>query len=167
MIFGKSLFESVLKRIEEEAPEEAPPEETSARIRGLSTGFVAPAMEGVSVSLHRIDGAYLENGADIDDTSAAAEPPAPPVEPEAPDPAEPPPHLLRLLPAEIAEDLGLVADDTIASLQEKRRSFARVNHPDRVHAAHRHLANERMTVANLLVDKAIARIGVIGRLGLR
>jgi hypothetical protein len=173
MIAGKSLFESLLDRMDEEIPEAAEEEEVSARIRGLSTGFVAPAMEGVSVSLHRIDGAYLENTGED-----AAEKPGfpPPTETEALDPvpepiAEPsppplPPHLLRQLPAEIAEDLGIKANDTVAILQERRRAFARTNHPDRMHEVHRGLANQRMTTANLLIDQAISRLAAMARLGL-
>ena len=166
MIAGKSLFESLLDRLDEEKPEEEEPEAVSARIRGLSTGFVAPAMEGVSVSLHRIDGAYLENvGEEI--APSPAEPEQDPDITEEPSIPEMPPHLLRQLPAEIAEDLHLSTTDTIAILQEKRRAFALANHPDRVHEAHRSLANERMTLANLLIDKAIARIHAMERLGLR
>lgn len=170
MIPGRSLFESLLDRLDEEKPADDAPETVSARIRGLSTGFVAPAMEGVSVSLHRIDGAYLENnGEDIETPSpeqatATIEEPHRVEEPPIP---EPPPHLSRQLPAEIAEDLRLSADDSVAVLQEKRRAFARANHPDRVHEAHRALANQRMTLANLLIDKAIARLNALERLGLR
>lgn len=166
MITGKSLFESLLDRLDEEKPEDEEPDVLSARIRGLSTGFVAPAMEGVSVSLHRIDGAYLENiGEDIAPAPPEDEaPPAPAEEPALPEPA---PYLLRQLPAEIAEDLQLSPSDTIAALHEKRRSFALANHPDRVHETHRALATVRMTLANLLIDKAIARIAAMERLGLR
>lgn len=167
MIAGKSLFESLLDRLEEEKPEEEEPEAVSARIRGLSTGFVAPAMEGVSVSLHRIDGAYLENIGEETTPPPAAEPEPEPPAAEEPAAPEPPAHLLRQLPAEIAEDLHLSPTDTIAILQEKRRAFALANHPDRAHETHRALANERMTLANLLIDKAIARINAMERLGLR
>lgn len=167
MIAGKSLFESLLDRIGEEKPDDGGDNPPSARIRGLSTGFVVAALEGVSIPLHRIDDAYLDhddqNGAQaIPASEVVAKPdtdrdPAPDSlpEPALPDPK---PHLLRLLPDEIAADLGLTPLDTIASLQDKRRAFARANHPDRVHEVHRHLANERMTVANLLIDRAIARL---------
>lgn len=175
MIAGKSLFESLLDRMDEEMPEATEEEEVSARIRGLSTGFVAPAMEGVSVSLHRIDGAYLENtGEDAAEKPVITPPGAAEGEPldPVPDPiAEPspppvPPYLLRQLPAEIAEDLGIKANDTVAILQERRRTFARANHPDRMHEVHRGLANQRMTTANLLIDQAISRLTAMARLGL-
>lgn len=174
MIAGKSLFESMLDRMDEEMPDDAEEEEVSARIRGLSSGFVAPAMEGVSVSLHRIDGAYLEN-VEVDAPEQPAvvaplEPISEPLEPIAEPEASPPPvppHLFRQLPTEIACDLKLSAADTIATLQEKRRTFARSNHPDRMHETHRGLANDRMTTANLLIDQAIARLAAMERLGLR
>lgn len=174
MISGKSLFNALLDRIGEERSENSGDDPPSARIRGLSTGFVVAALEGVSLPLHRIDNAYLDHGNETGqptartseilantntELDAASDPPAEPAVPE------PQPHLLRLLPDEIAADLGLTPLDTIAVLHDKRRTFARVNHPDRVHEAHRHLANERMTVANQLIDRAIARLSAGSRAG--
>nr|WP_316655381.1 hypothetical protein [uncultured Gellertiella sp.] len=164
MLFGTSLFASVLKRIEDEEP---PPdeEELTHRIRGLSTGFVAPAMEGVSVSMARVDDAYL--ALQPEETGMAQA--APPV-PEAPAETVPPPlpaFLARIRPNEIAADLGLGPKDTAADLNERRRAFARDNHPDIVHPAHRIAATERMMIANLLIDRALARIAAMERFGLR
>ncbi len=163
MLFGQSLFESVLTRLEEEQPVVEEAQADAPRIRGLSTGFVAPAFEGVSVSLHRIDGAYL----DLSDETLQA-----PVEDPEPIPealSAPPPlpaHLARQLPAEIAEDLGLTPSDSVEMLGERRRLFARQNHPDVVHPAHREAANLRMMTANLLIDQAISRLLASRRLGL-
>lgn len=168
MLFGRSLFETVLTRMEEEAPPPAPPEPDAARIRGFTSGFVTEAMEGISVSLHRIDGAYRdfaedEDGVFPDQGGTIATPQPMPVDDAPP---QMPTHLQRLLPAEIAEDLGLSASDTLEGLSEKRRLFARANHPDIVHSAHREAANLRMTTANLLIDRAIARIEASRKLGL-
>ncbi|MNL55295.1 hypothetical protein D3C87_1786950 [compost metagenome] len=84
-------------------------------------------------------------------------------EPEAsvpePDP-EPPAHLTRLSPDEIAADLGLKSNDTLPVLAEKRRAFARLNHPDGVNPAFRDMATTRMKLANLMVDEAIRRLSL-------
>ncbi len=83
-----------------------------------------------------------------------------PTEPFFPPPPEPqiPPHLLRLTLAEISEDLALDSDDTVQILQDKRRAFARKNHPDGFSEFYRDKANIRMTVANLMVDEALRRL---------
>lgn len=165
-MFGKSLFESVLSRVEAEREEEEARPEPSARIRGFSSGFVIEAMEGISVSLARPDDAYLAFGND------QPAPPAPPPETEAEhstvtEMPSMPPWLSRQLPREIAEDLKLSPKDTIADLQEKRRSFARANHPDVIHPAYRELATNRMTTANLLIDTEIRKIETMRALGIR
>lgn len=165
MLFGRSLFDSVLTRLEEETPTPEEREEESTRIRGFTSGFVAPAMEGVSVSLHRIDDAYRDLAAEAEAESLSD--PEPVFNDGVQD--QPPPlpaHLARQLPAEIAEDLGLRPDDTLDVLAERRRFFARSNHPDIVHPAHREAATSRMMTANLLVDRAIARIEASRKLGL-
>lgn len=165
MLFGKSLFESVLTRLEEEAPEIPPEEPDTHRIRGFSTGFVANAMEGVSVSMARIGGAYLEMQPDeliLEANSKEADEPQIEVGPP-PVPA----HLCRTNPDEIADDLNIGLDDCIADLQEKRRAFARDNHPDIVHPDHRAAASIRMTVANQLIDDALRRLGAMNRLGVK
>lgn len=164
MLFGRSLFESVLTRMEEESP---PPEEVEVeapRIRGFTTGFVTPAMEGISVSLHRIDGAYRDLADDAE--SPVATPETIPVAVAEPVPPPLPAHLSRQLPEEIAADLGLTEGDTLDMLAERRRIFARANHPDIVHPAHRDAAHLRMTTANLLIDRAIARLHARRELGL-
>ena len=170
MLFGKSLFESVLNRIEEETPAPVVEEDVSHRIKGLSTGFVTDSMEGISVSMARIGEAYLDlepgEGFEkpVEEPVPATEAPTP-QEPEAPPPH--PPHLLRIKPAEIAADLGISADDTTTSLQEKRRHFSKHNHPDVVHPTHRLAATQRMMIANLLIDEAQRRLAAMERLGMR
>jgi len=79
-------------------------------------------------------------------------PPVPEEEPVMPD------HLLRLLPEEIAEDLALSPSDGVARLNEKRRLFAKFNHPDGVHEDFRDNATIRMTIANLMIDEALRRL---------
>lgn len=193
MLFGKSAFQSILTRLDHEAPEEetvAAP--SSFRIAGLNSSFAAPVAAAETVT--RASHAYLDlagdeaspaggpdrepdqgqnQGQDREpdrgQTRNAAPPdgrvaaertasrtmqrPDPPAMPR-PDPLVMPPHLLRQTEAEVAEDLGLRPTDTAEALAEKRRAFARLNHPDGIHPAFRREATLRMTLANMLVDRA-------------
>lgn len=153
MLFGKSLFQSVVDRLGEEAEDEAPATEPAFRIGGLSTSFVAPTAEpsGEEAPLpsdQRID-AYLFLMPDDEEN--------PEPEPEPPAPPQPPAWLGRLSLEEITEDLGLDPADDREKLQARRRSFARENHPDRVAVDHRAAATTRMKIANRLIDEAIRR----------
>ena len=64
----------------------------------------------------------------------------------------------RLSPADVAKDINLLASDTPAELQSKRRRFARLNHPDRTPAEWREAATTRMKIANHLVDEALRAV---------
>ena len=154
MLFGQSVFQSVLERLkaEEETAEEA---EAPARHRvaGLGTGFAFDVMEGVSVASQRIGEAYFDN-LDLD-AAGFVEKPAPLPEPE---PAMPD-HLTRTAPQEVAAELAISAADTPLTLSEKRRTFARANHPDGVALPFRDNATKRMMLANLLIDEALRRLG--------
>ncbi|KKX30257.1 hypothetical protein [Rhizobium sp. LC145] len=154
MLFGQSVFQSVLTRLKEERAENENEEnEPSFRIKGLGTGFVAETVEGQSAAAGKID-AYL---AFLPERQAAADPLP---EPVAEEPTPPPAHLLRLSPEEIAADLALGPDETTATLAEKRRLFARANHPDGVPEELRDNANIRMKIANQLIDKAIRELSL-------
>jgi hypothetical protein len=59
-------------------------------------------------------------------------------------------------PDTLARELGLAEDLTTREIERIRRSFALANHPDRVQAFQRDLATRRMTVANMLIDRALA-----------
>lgn len=59
-------------------------------------------------------------------------------------------------PDTLARELGLAENLTTRDIERIRRSFALANHPDRVSADQRDLATRRMTVANMLIDKALA-----------
>jgi hypothetical protein len=82
---------------------------------------------------------------------------AEPAEPEPPAPPLPPDWLGRLSREEIVQDLGIEPSDDREKLQERRRHFARDNHPDRVAADYREAATLRMKIANGLIDEAISR----------
>lgn len=160
MLLGQSVFQSVLTRLTEEEKDDDETGATAAdfRIRGLGTGFVAPTEAHAAASEANIEAyfAYLpdepdEQSGDVSEplgaeTDAEA---APVEEPPVPD------HLLRLTEAEIAEDLAIAADDTEAILADKRRQFAKANHPDLVPPGFRDNATVRMTIANQLIDRAI------------
>jgi hypothetical protein len=149
MLFGKSVFQSILTRLDHEAPDEEPvAEEPSFRISGLNAGFVAP-IETAEAPV-RASNAYLDLLADLPAADEAA--PATVQEPHAPPPM--PAFLARLSEAEVEEDLALELTDTSEVLAEKRRSFAKLNHPDLIHPDFRRQATIRMTIANMLVDRA-------------
>ena len=154
MLFGQSVFQSVLERLkaEEETAEEAEAP-ASHRVAGLGTGFAFDVMEGVSVASQRIGEAYFDN-LDLD-AAGFVEKPAPLPEPE---PAMPD-HLTRTAPQEVAAELAISAADTPLTLSEKRRTFARANHPDGVALPFRDNATKRMMLANLLIDEALRRLG--------
>ena len=170
MLFGQSIFQSVLDRLDSEeeiAQEEAP--SAGHRIQGLNASFVSPMREGVSAAYARPDQAYVDNlGADLPPMPETVEPPvpeAPVVEAEKPpEPPKIPPHLLRTRPQEVAEELVISSRDTLQSLSDKRRLFAKTNHPDGVDIAFRDNATIRMKIANLLIDEAIRRLTIMSRL---
>ena len=160
MLFGQSVFQSVLDRLkaedEETAEQDAP---AVARVSGLNTGLAFDVMEGVSASSARPNQAYFETMEfAASETVAERSPePLPPPEPE-PEPVMPD-HLERIAPEDIAAELDISARDTAQSLSEKRRAFAKQNHPDRVNPLFRENATKRMTTANLLIDQALRRLG--------
>jgi hypothetical protein len=78
-----------------------------------------------------------------------AEPAAPQIEPAAP---------LTDDPDAIAAELGLSAAPTLAELSRVRRRFMFANHPDRRRDAPRELANRRVAIANMLLDRAEAAL---------
>ena len=61
---------------------------------------------------------------------------------------------LSLDPDEIAWELDLAAAVSLEELSSLRRRFAMLNHPDRTAPELRHRANQRMTIANGLIDDA-------------
>lgn len=157
-MFGRSVFQSVVERLAAERADETHDDVPPAhRVSGLSSGFVREAVAAPATDGRRAEDLYR----DLMTGDGEAESIVPPVEPEPqaePEPPVMPAHLARLSPQEIADDLALSADDTAATLAEKRRRFARANHPDGVHESFRDAANTRMKVANLLIDDALARL---------
>ncbi|MBY3223928.1 hypothetical protein [Rhizobium laguerreae] len=164
MLFGQSVFQSVLERLKAEDETDEDAEAPAAhRVPGLGTGLAfdvmafdvmaLDVMEGVSAASQRVGQAYFDN-LELDPAAAIAEEPAPLPEPKA----VMPDHLARIAPEEIAAELAIAAADTQQTLNEKRRAFAKTNHPDGVAQPFRDNANRRMTIANLLIDEAMRRL---------
>jgi hypothetical protein len=55
----------------------------------------------------------------------------------------------------LADELCLSSDLSTEDLKRLRREFAIYNHPDRVTSADRERATRRMTLVNVLIDKAL------------
>lgn len=149
MLFGKSVFQSILTRLDEEHVDETEIVPAAGfRVSGLPMGFVAETFDGPEPtqtnSFFHLYGADEEDLSPPDNTS--------PEEQQAP---VMPTHLSRLTDAEIADDLDLKPDDIPEKLMARRRAFAKLNHPDRVHPEFRAQATRRMTVANMLIDQAL------------
>lgn len=148
MLFGQSVFQSVLTRLKEERGEDEEEDiGASFRIKGLGLGFVAPTDEGPNAATGTE--AYFAFMPELSEIV----PPA--LEPEEPPPLPIPLHLTRLTQEEIARELAIGPKDTEETLSEKRRQFAKANHPDGVAPEFRENANIRMKTANLLIDTAI------------
>lgn len=161
-MFGKSLFQSVLERLDAEHPREDAETVTHGGIRGFNAGLAfdtEPATGGEAVRQ-----AYADMAAPITRKPQPTPTPAPvprmaaPVPPAPPPPLKRPAHLDRLTPLQIAEDLRISDTDTPSTLAEKRRAFANRNHPDRHAPIDRDAATTRMTIANMLVDEALRRL---------
>jgi hypothetical protein len=161
MLFGQSVFQSVLDRLkaeDEDASDDAAP--TSHRVPGFTTSLAFDVMEGVSAPSAQPGQAYIDN---LEVETAPSLVNEVPVTPEpVPEPVMPA-HLERTAPQEIAAELAISQQDTVQSLGDKRRAFAKTNHPDGIHPLFRDNATKRMTVANLLIDEAIRRRTRSGR----
>ena len=96
MLFGKSLFQSVVDRLADEEEDEVEVPEPSFRVSGLSTSFATEKIEASPVNAGLRQDAYLF-------LMSQGEP----VETKAP---IKPPHLERLTVEQIAEDLQLQAE---------------------------------------------------------
>jgi hypothetical protein len=151
VIFGKTVFQSVLERMnEDDARDEEP---ATLHVRGLNTGFVADRLGLENASQEATPDSYssLRN--------LYFDFPTPEPEPEKPAPPPVmPAHLAHIAPEEIAAELAITQKDTLISLNRKRRIFAAANHPDQVDEQWRDKANARMKIANLLIDEAIRKL---------
>ncbi|WP_047456550.1 hypothetical protein [Rhizobium rhizogenes] len=153
MLFGQSLFQSVLDRLETE-DDKATKDETAHRIRGLNVSFVATVLGGEPAASSRPDDAYIDNlGHEIPSPDPLPEP-----EPREPEPQVMPDYLSRTSREEVTAELAISPQSTLQSLHEKRRAFAKANHPDSVAPPFREQATMRMMIANQLIDEALRRL---------
>jgi hypothetical protein len=148
MLFGQSVFQSVVERLKQEKEDESaqPTPPAGHRIVGFSTGFVVDTYPDAPQQGNGNLDAYL---AFLPDPDPLPEPPP------APEPETMPAHLEKTSLADVSAELAIHETDTAATLAEKRRAFARLNHPDGVRPEFRHNATLRMTAANLLIDQTI------------
>jgi hypothetical protein len=144
-VFGKSLFETVLDGLDvaEEEAEEALP---ARRMTGLGATLLA----GISSDGNADRSDYADLYSDFGEGLPLFPPDAAP---------QTPAWLDRLSLEDVSEDLGLSDCRSESELRERRRLFARTNHPDMVHPDFRAPATTRMTTANRLIDDAISRLG--------
>jgi len=77
----------------------------------------------------------------------------PEADPPPPLPAPPPPSARA---EDVAAELGLTALRSSADVARARRRFMWENHPDRRGDLDRDLANRRVAVANMLLDRVLA-----------
>ena len=138
-VFGKSLFETVLDSVATDEDEEDDAFVASS-VRGFAHGFVGREL-GAMPDMEN-DPSHL-----FDDF--------------APDPLPEtqivPAWIGRLSDAEIAEDLGLENCRGVQDIRDRRRAFARDNHPDRISSDYRDQATHRMKTANRLIDDALRK----------
>ncbi|MBX9458437.1 MAG: hypothetical protein KL863_21700 [Rhizobium sp.] len=148
-VFGKTLFETVLDGIEVEATEEDEDDQDDqdipVRRPRIVAHFLADTSYGERADERPLGELYEDFG----------EPPT--SEPDTPAPPPPPVWLDRLSESSVGADLGLVAGMSRPEIREKRRLFARANHPDGVAEQFRDAATIRMTIANRLADEALRR----------
>ena len=148
MLFGQSVFQSVVERLDREAEDEPPVKEMPHGVRAFNSSVVfETATHGPSSANVPLD-SYLGF---LEDEPAVVEP--------LPEPKTMPPHLARTSLSDVSDELAISDSDTAETLSEKRRSFAKLNHPDTTDAEFRENAALRMTAANLLIDQAIRFLG--------
>jgi hypothetical protein len=190
MLFGRSVFQSVVERLQHEslaeeepiaAPSAAKPRVTASFIfdtasdaADLGTAYdPADAYRDLDLDMDFADEPVADNaGCEQPEQKPAVEviPPARPVKPaptqaKAPAPPKDLSFLNRVSLEDVQKDLALNAAMSVEALQTKRRHFARANHPDMVPEEFRANATLRMTAANLLIDKAIKDRELRSRLG--
>jgi len=155
MSVGFSPFEAVLDRVSNERVDTSADRSGSwTAMRGWNSSFVGTSLrEQPWPSREQHVAAQLAVHNDVSTPGPRPSTPAP-----MPKPAIDVSMFMRLSPEEVAKDINLLASDTPAELQSKRRSFARLNHPDRTPIEWREAATTRMKIANHLVDEALRRI---------
>ncbi|MES5098878.1 hypothetical protein ABUK73_11655 [Agrobacterium sp. BA1120] len=148
MLFGQSVFQSVVERLEREADDISPVEEQRPDF-GMNSFSASLAFETATQNPSSAN-LPLDSYLDFLEEPAAVPEPEPEIMPA---------YLERTSLSDVSDELAISEKDTVETLSEKRRSFARLNHPDMVSPLFREHATKRMTSANLLIDQAIRFLG--------
>lgn len=182
MIFGKSVFQSVVDRLQDERDlqeDDHGENPTMPNRPYIKTDFLAAqSMVTPSVEEHiAVDHAsayrtydlpqedlVLPSGDKPEDVCANAPPLQ--IEEKSSEPSKDFSYLQRTSKQDLESELKLRSIKSLASLQELRRKFARENHPDTVPEEYRDLATMRMTQANQLIDDEIKQRRLMSRLGI-
>jgi len=143
-VFGKSLFETVLEGMDVDEVEEEEEESVVRRPR-MTAHFLADTSFADRADRRPLGELYEDFGE------------LPALESEMAPSPEPPAWLGRLTEQDVIDDLDLAPGMTKAEIRDRRRTFARSNHPDRVIEEFRDAATIRMTIANRLVEVALRR----------
>jgi hypothetical protein len=156
MVGGLGSFDAVLDRVSHErADTTAHGSGPWTAMRGWNSSFVSASFRAQPWPSREQSVAAPS----VDDNDVSTPTPTPMLIPAPrPKPSIDTSLFKRLSPEEVAKDINLLASDTPAELQSKRRSFARLNHPDRTPMEWRDAATTRMKIANHLVDEALRRI---------
>jgi hypothetical protein len=144
----RHAFDAALEEVEHDEPEpeefEEPPHRpfaASVSILAVAAAELARPHSGVH-SLWELAAAWTPE----------ADPPPPAVEPE-PAPAKP-----SARPEDIAHELDLAKLLTSIDVAQARRRFMWDNHPDRSKDLDRDLANRRVAIANMLLDRRLVTV---------
>lgn len=181
MLLGRSVFQSVVDRLQSESQAdcEAMPSTPQGSKPRINSDLLFDQLNQGEIDADSVDPAKAYR-----DFAWDAEAPTPPFEyaetiSSAPTPVdatpepepEPQPlakdytYLEKTQPSDIKMELKIEKLTSIEALNNKRRKFARDNHPDLVPETYRDNANLRMTVANQLIDQAIKQLELRSRLG--
>ncbi|MEJ2118129.1 MAG: hypothetical protein P8Y36_09615 [Alphaproteobacteria bacterium] len=140
-----SNFRTVLDMLGDDADEGAFQQPTSQAFYGvwrssdqMQYAFDSISSENITAPMERVTRVYDESPPAAQDTATG---PAP----------------AKMGGKPVHEELGLRDDLSDAELRRLRRDFATRNHPDRVPLWQRDEATERMTLANVLIDRALKR----------
>ena len=131
----RSAFEAILRDVRA-AQDDGAADEATPRRAAAAPCFVSERAAG-EIGAEALAARYGEAG---DGPAAVAPPPS-------------------VAPADVERELDLASCRSLEALQARRRAFARGNHPDRLEPRLAAVATERMSIANRLVDEAIARLG--------
>lgn len=179
MLLGRSVFQSVVDRLQSESHAEGdtlPSPQQNSKPR-INSDFLFDQLNQGDIDAESVDPAkayrdFAWEGEMHTPPSECAETinseptpvdvtPEPETQPLAKDYS----YLEKTQPSDIKIELKIEKLTSIEALNNKRRKFARDNHPDLVPETYRENANLRMTVANQLIDQAIKQLELRSRLG--